>query len=279
MMVIVVKLILQDLISQSSVIVVFRTLWVTSSSRRQTHGSMLGNRFVCGDTSPWRWPPLDKRKSKCISSVPFYTQGLITCCMVVCARVVECARADAKVCLLYRVRRHVASTQGRSMTNGANYKRCKLHQTRWHSDICTSNQLNANVRQQFDVSGWNSEVSTSFAASSERFVCHFGQYGSTRMSSMIFLCEHTIVIPQLPCLFRMANSFSSTVKLVNSVTFDSVNSFNFAMWALPASVSTLSWSHELMDGEELDDKQYIGFQGCQFPQVSCVNRIAMNAKV
>jgi len=32
------------------------------------------------------------------------------CCTVACARVVECARAYAKVCLLYRVTRHVAST-------------------------------------------------------------------------------------------------------------------------------------------------------------------------
>jgi hypothetical protein len=32
------------------------------------------------------------------------------CCTVACARVVERARAYAKVCLLYRVTRHVAST-------------------------------------------------------------------------------------------------------------------------------------------------------------------------
>jgi len=32
-----------------------------------------------------------------------------TCCTVACARVVECARAYAKVCLLCRVTRHVAS--------------------------------------------------------------------------------------------------------------------------------------------------------------------------
>jgi hypothetical protein len=28
------------------------------------------------------------------------------------------------------------------MTNGANYKRAKLHHSLWHSDIRTSNQLN-----------------------------------------------------------------------------------------------------------------------------------------
>jgi len=69
-------------------------------------------------------------------------RGYLGCCTVACARVVECARAYAKVCLLYRVTRHVASTYGRSMTNGANYKRGKLHHSPWHSDIRTSNQLN-----------------------------------------------------------------------------------------------------------------------------------------
>jgi len=51
-------------------------------------------------------------------------------------------QAYAKVSLLYRVTRPVASTYGRSMTNGANYKRRKLHHSPWHSDIRTSNQLN-----------------------------------------------------------------------------------------------------------------------------------------
>jgi len=31
------------------------------------------------------------------------------------------------------------------MTNGANYKRGKLHHSPWHSDIHTSNQLNRAV--------------------------------------------------------------------------------------------------------------------------------------
>ena len=73
---------------------------------------------------------------------PFLTQGLITYCTVACASVVKCARAYAKVCVLYRVTRHVASTSGQSMTNGANYKIGKLYDSPWHSDICTSNQLN-----------------------------------------------------------------------------------------------------------------------------------------
>jgi len=71
----------------------------------------------------------------------------------------------------------------------------------------------------------------SLSAGLVRGVCHFGQYGSTWMSNMIFLCELTIVIPRLPCLFRMAKAVASTVELVNSVTSDFVNSFNFAMWA------------------------------------------------
>jgi len=45
-----------------------------------------------------------------------------SCCMVVCAQAVESVRVYGKVCLLYHVWRHVASTQGRSMTNGANFK-------------------------------------------------------------------------------------------------------------------------------------------------------------
>jgi len=64
------------------------------------------------------------------------------CCTVACALVVECPRAYAKMCLMYHVKRHVASTSGRSMTNGANYKRGKLHHSPWHSDIRTSNQHN-----------------------------------------------------------------------------------------------------------------------------------------
>jgi len=71
----------------------------------------------------------------------------------------------------------------------------------------------------------------SVSASLVRGVCHFSQYGSTWMSNMIFLCELTIVIPRLPCLFRMAKAVASTVELVNSVSSDFVNSFNFAMWA------------------------------------------------
>jgi len=46
---------------------------------------------------------------------------------------------------------------------------------------------------------------------------------------MILLCKLTIVIPRLPCLFSMAKVVPSTVELANSVTSDSVNSFNFAM--------------------------------------------------
>jgi len=47
--------------------------------------------------------------------------------------------------------------------------------------------------------------------------------------NMNFLCELTIVIPRPSCLVNMAKAVSSTVDLVNKVTSDSVNSFNFAM--------------------------------------------------
>jgi len=53
-----------------------------------------------------------------------------------------CAGVCEGVSIVCRVTRHVASTYGRSMTNGANYKRGKLHHSPWHSDIRTSNQLN-----------------------------------------------------------------------------------------------------------------------------------------
>jgi len=59
------------LVSQSSVIVASRTLQETSSSRRQKHGGMRGNRLACGDVSLWRCPPIDKRKWKCWSSAHY----------------------------------------------------------------------------------------------------------------------------------------------------------------------------------------------------------------
>jgi len=42
---------------------------------------------------------------------------------------------------------------------------------------------------------------------------------------MNFICEHTIEIPWLPCLFSMAKSVSSRVEQVNSITSNYVNSF------------------------------------------------------
>ena len=48
---------------------------------------------------------------------------------------------------------------------------------------------------------------------------------------MNFLSKCTIVIPWLPCLFRMATAVSSSVELVNSVTSDSVERFNFTICA------------------------------------------------
>jgi len=55
---------------------------------------------------------------------------------------------------------------------------------------------------------------------------------------------------------RIAKAVSSTIEQVNSKTSNADNSVDFAMCALPACVSLLSWSHVLMDGKELDDKQY-----------------------
>jgi hypothetical protein len=50
-------------------------------------------------------------------------------------------------------------------------------------------------------------------------------------SDMNFLCELTITIPQHSCLFSIAKALSSTVELVNVVTSDSVNMFNYALCA------------------------------------------------
>jgi len=71
---------------------------------------------------------------------------------------------------------------------------------------------------------------------------------------MSFLSELTIGIPRLPCGITMPTAVLTTVKLVNSVTSDSDNSFNFVISAWPTSVSRLSWSHVLMNREEIDDK-------------------------
>jgi hypothetical protein len=49
------------------------------------------------------------------------------------------------------------------------------------------------------------------------------------MLNLILFCKLTIVIPRLPCRLRMAKAVSLTVKLVNSVTSDCVNLFNFVM--------------------------------------------------
>jgi len=95
-------------------------------------------------------------------------------------------------------------------------------------------ETNPNMRLRIHVSWWNSAVSKSSAASLEWFVSHFCQYGSTWMSNLIFLSELTIGIPRLPGLFRMSTAVSSTIELVNSVTYDSVNLFNFAIWAFPS---------------------------------------------
>jgi len=92
-------------------------------------------------------------------------------------------------------------------------------------------ETNPNVSLRFLVSWWNLDVLKFSAASLKPFVCDFGQYGLTWMSNMIFLCELTNVIPRLPCLFTMAKSVSSTVQLVNSLTFASGNLFYYAMWA------------------------------------------------
>jgi len=67
----------------------------------------------------------------------------------------------------------------------------------------------------------------------------------TWMSNMNFLCEYTIVIPWLRCLFSMAKAVLSAFKQVNSVPSDSGNSFNFVIWTfarkcIPIELSSCS---------------------------------------
>jgi len=71
---------------------------------------------------------------------------------------------------------------------------------------------------------------------------------------MNFLCEHTIILPQLAYHLSMVKAVSSMVVLINSDYSNSVNLFNFAMCSLASMIFPLSWSHVLMDGEKLDDK-------------------------
>jgi len=56
---------------------------------------------------------------------------------------------------------------------------------------------------------------------------------------MNILGELTIVIPQLPCIFSMAKAISSTIQLVNSVSSNSVNLFDFATCAFATECFTI----------------------------------------
>jgi hypothetical protein len=51
------------------------------------------------------------------------------------------------------------------------------------------------------------------------------------MVNSIVLCVLTIGIPQLASRLSMARAVSANIELVNSVTSDTVNSFNFAICA------------------------------------------------
>jgi hypothetical protein len=75
---------------------------------------------------------------------------------------------------------------------------------------------------------------------------------------MNFLCELTIAIPPLPCLFNMAKVASSMVLLGTSESSDSVDFFNFAMSTVASKCAAMEqWSHVQMVGEESNGKRYI----------------------
>jgi len=79
----------------------------------------------------------------------------------------------------------------------------------------------------------------------------------TYILNLNFLCELTIGILELPFLLSMAKPVSSTVELVNLVTSDTVDLFNLVMCASASKCLPIELVPFLMDGEELDDKQYI----------------------
>jgi hypothetical protein len=70
---------------------------------------------------------------------------------------------------------------------------------------------------------------------------------------MNFVCELRNVIAQLPCPLRIGQVMSLTIHLINSVTLDSVNSYNLALCAIGSEWFPWSRSYVLMDNEELDD--------------------------
>lgn len=53
--------------------------------------------------------------------------------------------------------------------------------------------------------------------------------GKIQMSNPNLLCELTIVIPGLLCLYRIAKPVLSTIEQVNLETFDCVNLFDIVM--------------------------------------------------
>jgi len=71
---------------------------------------------------------------------------------------------------------------------------------------------------------------------------------------MNFLREVTIVILHLPCLVGRANAVLWTFDLLHLDSSKFVKSLYLQCVLLPADVSPLSWSHVLMDGNELEDK-------------------------
>ena len=131
---------------------------------------------------------------------------------------------------LPRVLLRVLADGNTSSLWNALYDRCNLRFDIAFHGICAKTK--PNMRQRFPVSWWNSAVWKSFSASVEHFVCQFSKYTWYLNGKFQISCELTIGIPRLPCRSSMAKAVSSTVELVNRVTSDTVNSFNFEICAL-----------------------------------------------
>jgi len=90
---------------------------------------------------------------------------------------------------------------------------------------------------------------------------------------LLFWFRDFLVSPGWPKLFHPPSNWSIQWPLTLFIRL------TLRCELLPARVSPLSWSHVLMNGEELDDTRYIWCQGCQSPQFRSANRIVTKAHV
>jgi hypothetical protein len=121
---------------------------------------------------------------------------------VLCGGVWSSSRVSAGICkgvTIVSGNKIVTSTIGRSMTNGANYKRGKLHHSPWHSDIRTSNQLNT-------PPGW---LSLPFQTKNSKQRRRGAK--QTTWISLIQTCPINLLCDGFPDAFSSSNTISRTI--------------------------------------------------------------------